>query len=234
MSGAEFALIGAIGLVRLKIFYDRVHAPTLGATAGTALILLGSMLCFSVLQTRFVAHEILIATFVLLPTPVTFILLVRAPLYRDRAKSDPNVPQMDWTHASSMKVRFCQPEVLVDLTGDFSEKIGSVLIASLVCGIDGVASEFAKPRKSVSHRDDMFALGRNLARICLQLGAEGDGLRRPIGEPAQRYGPFGDIVNKAADARLDLIEQFVQGDEVGAFDVPVRLFEAQAQIDCVH
>jgi multicomponent K+:H+ antiporter subunit G len=95
VAGAAFTLIGAIGLTRLNFFYDRVHAPTLGATLGAALILTGSMLCFSVLQTRFVAHEILIALFSLVTTPVTFILLVRAALYRDRAESNPDVPRMD-------------------------------------------------------------------------------------------------------------------------------------------
>lgn len=95
IAGATFTLIGAIGLVRLRLFYDRVHAPTLGATGGSALILLASALCFSVVQTRLVAHEILIGVFVLLTTPVTFILLVRAALYRDRAEDSKNVPPMD-------------------------------------------------------------------------------------------------------------------------------------------
>lgn len=94
-AGAAFTLIGAIGLVRLKSFYERVHAPTLGATLGAALILIASMLCFSVLQSRLIAHEVLIGVFMLLTTPVTFILLVRAALYRDRAESNENVPPMD-------------------------------------------------------------------------------------------------------------------------------------------
>lgn len=95
LGGAAFTLIGAIGLVQLRSFYERVHAPTLGATLGAALVLLGSMLCFSVLQTRFVVHEILISVFVLLTTPVTFILLVRAALYRDRAEESDAVPPLD-------------------------------------------------------------------------------------------------------------------------------------------
>ncbi len=95
VTGAAFTLIGAIGLARLQSFYDRVHAPTLGATAGAALILAASMLCFSVLQTRIVAHEILIAALVLITTPVTFILLVRAALYRDRTEANESVPPMD-------------------------------------------------------------------------------------------------------------------------------------------
>lgn len=95
VAGAAFTLIGAVGLARLRVFYQRVHAPTLGATLGATLILLGSMLCFSVLQTRLVVHEVLIGLFSLMTTPVTFILLVRAALYRDRSESNPDVPPMD-------------------------------------------------------------------------------------------------------------------------------------------
>jgi multicomponent K+:H+ antiporter subunit G len=95
VAGAAFTLVGAIGLARLSSFYQRVHAPTLGATLGVAFVVLASMLCFSVLQSRLVAHEILIAVFSLSTTPITFILLVRAALYRDRAESNPDVPPMD-------------------------------------------------------------------------------------------------------------------------------------------
>lgn len=84
ISGALITLTGAVGLARLRSFYDRVHAPTLGATLGTGCVLLASILCFSVLQSRPVLHEILIGVFVTLTSPVTLILLVRAALYRDR------------------------------------------------------------------------------------------------------------------------------------------------------
>ena len=82
--GAGLSFIGSLGLLRLKSFYDRVHAPTLGTTLGTGSILIASMLFFSVLETRFVIHEILIAVFVTVTTPVTLILLVRAAIFRDR------------------------------------------------------------------------------------------------------------------------------------------------------
>src|SRR3546814_11103512 len=62
--GAVIALIGSIGLLRLKTFYERMHAPTLGTTVGVAAILMASMICFSFLQSRIVLHEILIALFV--------------------------------------------------------------------------------------------------------------------------------------------------------------------------
>jgi multicomponent K+:H+ antiporter subunit G len=85
--GAGVSLIGAIGLLRLETFYERMHAPTLGTTIGAASILFASMLCFSVLQSRFVLHEILIALFISVTTPVTLMLLARTALYRDRSEA---------------------------------------------------------------------------------------------------------------------------------------------------
>jgi multicomponent K+:H+ antiporter subunit G len=90
--GAAVTLIGSLGLLRLGSFYTRVHAPTLGTTLGMGSILAGSALCFSVLETRPVIHEILIAVFVILTTPVTLMLLVRAALYRDRTEGSTDVP----------------------------------------------------------------------------------------------------------------------------------------------
>ena len=90
--GAGLALIGSLGLLRLGSFYERVHAPTLGATLGIGLVLLASMLCFSVLQSRPVLHELLITAFMVVTTPITFILLARAALYRDRSEGSNAVP----------------------------------------------------------------------------------------------------------------------------------------------
>ncbi|ETR77578.1 cation:proton antiporter [Afipia sp. P52-10] len=90
--GAGLTLTGAIGLLRLKTFYERVHAPTLGATWGAAGILLASMIYFTVLQARPVLHEVLVAIFVTVTTPVTLMLLARAAIYRDRAEGSSLVP----------------------------------------------------------------------------------------------------------------------------------------------
>ena len=92
LSGAIITAIGAIGLLRLKSFYDRVHAPTLGTTLGTGCVLIASIICFSVLQLRPVIHEVLIALFVTLTTPVTLMLLARATLFRDRMAGTEGVP----------------------------------------------------------------------------------------------------------------------------------------------
>lgn len=92
--GTSLALTGSIGLLRLRSFYERVHAPTLGTTLGIGCVLLASMLFFSVLQTRFVLHEILIAIFMVVTTPVTLMLLARAALYRDRREGSTEVPPL--------------------------------------------------------------------------------------------------------------------------------------------
>ena len=84
--GAILALLGSLGLLRLKHFYDRVHAPTMGTTLGTALVLSASIILFTAIESRPVLHEILIGLFMTVTTPVTFMLLVRAALHRDRAE----------------------------------------------------------------------------------------------------------------------------------------------------
>lgn len=84
LAGALFAFLGSLGLLRLPSFYERVHPPTMGTTLGTALVLAGSIVYFSALQSRPVIHEILIAILMTISTPVTYMLLVRAALHRDR------------------------------------------------------------------------------------------------------------------------------------------------------
>jgi len=84
LAGALLAFVGSLGLLRMKTFFERVHPPTMGTTLGTALGLAGSMLYFTALESRPVLHEILIGVFMTLTTPVTYILLGRAALRRDR------------------------------------------------------------------------------------------------------------------------------------------------------
>jgi multicomponent K+:H+ antiporter subunit G len=94
--GSTVTLIGSFGLLRLKNFYERVHAPTLGMTFGTICILAASILYFSVLQSRPVVHEALIIVFTLITTPITLMVLVRAALLRGSENRygipRPNIP----------------------------------------------------------------------------------------------------------------------------------------------
>ncbi len=93
LGGATITLIGSLGLLRLRTFYERVHAPTLGTTFGTACVGIASMVYFSTLGTRPVLHEVLIVVFVTVTTPITLTILVHAALLRDRSENNGDIEQ---------------------------------------------------------------------------------------------------------------------------------------------
>lgn len=86
LAGAGFAAIGSFGLVRLPSFFQRIHAPTLGATAGVWCITAATIVFFSAQGDSLFLHAVLIALFVALTAPVTTIFLMRAALFRERQK----------------------------------------------------------------------------------------------------------------------------------------------------
>jgi multicomponent K+:H+ antiporter subunit G len=88
IAGAAITLVGTLGLLRLRTFYERVHAPTLGTTLGTGCIAMASMIYFSTLGSRPVLHELLLIAFVTVTTPITLMVLVRAAVFRDDSESD--------------------------------------------------------------------------------------------------------------------------------------------------
>ena len=90
--GATLTLLGTLGLVQLKSFYDRLHAPTLGTSWGAAGILVASMLLVSWTEGHAVLHELVIGIFLIITTPVTLMLLGRAALHRDRIEGKEGVP----------------------------------------------------------------------------------------------------------------------------------------------
>ncbi|MEH6353513.1 Na+/H+ antiporter subunit G, partial [Pseudomonas sp. 3JA] len=51
-----FALIGAIGLVRLKDYFQRMHPPALASTLGAWCVALASIVYFSALKSGPVLH----------------------------------------------------------------------------------------------------------------------------------------------------------------------------------
>ncbi|KKB80049.1 hypothetical protein VW35_06275 [Devosia soli] len=94
--GALLTMAGCVGLARLRDFYLRIHAPTMGTSMGGGLILFASALYFSVTTGRLVIHEAVIFLFVSVTTPVTLMLLARATVFRDRVelrgKEEPITP----------------------------------------------------------------------------------------------------------------------------------------------
>ena len=92
LAGATLVFFGSLGLVTLKSFYERVHPPTMGTTLGTGLVIIASMVLFTVREARPVLHELLIAAFMTITTPVTYMLLVRAALHRDQLEGRDPLP----------------------------------------------------------------------------------------------------------------------------------------------
>lgn len=78
------ALIGAIGMVRLKDYFQRMHPPALASTLGAWCVALASILYFSTLKSSLVLHAWLIPILLSITMPVTTLLLARAALFRKR------------------------------------------------------------------------------------------------------------------------------------------------------
>jgi multicomponent K+:H+ antiporter subunit G len=93
VGGATLSFLGTLGLVRLPNFYERVHAPTLGATLGMWAIIAASILLVSVLEGRLVLRDLLVGAFLTVTTPVTLLLLARAAAFRDRVEGNPGAPE---------------------------------------------------------------------------------------------------------------------------------------------
>ena len=84
--GALAALIGSFGVLRLRSFFQRVHAPTLGSTLGTWSLTLATVVQASFEHGQVYVHALLIAVFIALTSPVTTVFLMRAAVFRGRQR----------------------------------------------------------------------------------------------------------------------------------------------------
>ena len=84
LGGAIIALLGSIGLMRLKSYFERVHAPSIIATMGCWLIMWATFVFFSATGQGLALHALLIAVFIAVTVPITTIFLMRAALFRAR------------------------------------------------------------------------------------------------------------------------------------------------------
>ena len=86
VAGGVFGLVGAWGLVRLPDMMTRLHGPTKAATLGVGSVLLASMIFFWAHHGHFSWHELLIALFVFLTSPITGLFIAKAHMH------------LSWTH----------------------------------------------------------------------------------------------------------------------------------------
>ena len=84
LMGALVALLGSFGLLRLRSFFERIHAPAIIATLGCWCVMYGALLYFSFRGQGLAVHLLLIAVFIAVTVPITTIFLMRASLFRAR------------------------------------------------------------------------------------------------------------------------------------------------------
>ena len=84
LAGAAVALLGSLGLLRLKTFFERVHVPAIIATLGCWCITLATLFYFSMQQNELAAFPLLITFFIAITVPIATIFLMRAALFRAR------------------------------------------------------------------------------------------------------------------------------------------------------
>lgn len=89
LSSSLLALTGALGLWRMKDFFQRMHPPALASTLGAWCVALASIVYFSVLKEGPVLHAWLIPILLSITMPVTTLLLARAALFRKHMAGDP-------------------------------------------------------------------------------------------------------------------------------------------------
>src|SRR5690625_476385 len=75
---------GTLGLVRLRHFYSRMHAPTVGNTLGVFCLLVAMVLIYSFVHKKFLIHPLLITALLIVTSAVTASLLMRAGIKRER------------------------------------------------------------------------------------------------------------------------------------------------------
>ena len=92
LASALFAVVAALGLVRLKDFFQRMHPPALVSTWGAWCVTLASIVYFSALSHRLELHVWLIIILLSITVPVTSILLGRAALFRGRQAGNKALP----------------------------------------------------------------------------------------------------------------------------------------------
>ena len=88
------SLIGAIGLLRLPEFFQRMHPPALANTCGAWCLALASVIHFSALESRPALQPWLIVMLLAITAPITTTLLARTALLRKRQARDPVPPPL--------------------------------------------------------------------------------------------------------------------------------------------
>ena len=85
VASGVLAVLGALGLLRLRDFFQRMHPPALANTLAAWSAALASVVYFSALGSTLVLYPLVVNVLLAITAPVTTVLLARAALLRKRA-----------------------------------------------------------------------------------------------------------------------------------------------------
>jgi len=85
LASGGLSLIAALGLLRLRDFFQRMHAPALTTTLGTWCAAFAAMIDFSMIGPHFDLRGTVVIILMALTAPITTLLLARATLFRQRS-----------------------------------------------------------------------------------------------------------------------------------------------------
>ena len=88
------ALTGAIGLVRLRDYFQRMHPPALAYTLGSWSVTLASVIYFSANRGQLALHAWVNIILLAITAPITTMLLARAARFRRRNARDDAPPPL--------------------------------------------------------------------------------------------------------------------------------------------
>jgi len=89
LASGALALVGAIGLLRLKTFFQRMHAPAVTTSLCIWCVALAAIVYFSARDGRLELQAWLIMILLTITAPITTSLLARAALFRQRPAKGP-------------------------------------------------------------------------------------------------------------------------------------------------
>ena len=92
VASGVFTVVSAVGFVRLKDFFLRMHPPALAYTFGSWSVTLAGILYFSLIEGRPVLHPWVIIIMLSITVPVTTLLLARVALFRQRTAGNADIP----------------------------------------------------------------------------------------------------------------------------------------------
>lgn len=101
--GAGFALVGAIGLIKLPDSMTRLHAPTKVGTVGVGALLLASMVNAWVHHDGSL-HEMLVMAFLFVTAPISANFMAKVNIHRGACETPPKPPRDDTWSTLSTKI----------------------------------------------------------------------------------------------------------------------------------